>query len=87
MEIKVIKKYLAIVFIIFSLAFSFSNINFSQNQRHSIVYITGSDYYKDNATEGFLKKNEDVRRHIYTMLSIKVFLLNSIPEKIYLNSS
>ncbi|HQY20660.1 MAG TPA: hypothetical protein PK294_05720 [Ignavibacteria bacterium] len=87
MEIKVIKKYLAIVFILFSLAFSFSNINFSQSQRHSIVYITGSNDFKDNVTDGFLKKNEEKKRHIYTVLSIKVFLLNSISEKIYFNSS
>lgn len=87
MQIKVIKKYLAIVFIIFSLAFSFSNINFSQNQRHSIVYITESDNYRDNVTDGFLKKNEEMKRHICTVLSIKVFLLNSIQDKIYFNSS
>lgn len=82
-----IKKYFAVIFIVFSLAFSYSSINFPQNQRQLIVYITGSDYYKDSVTEGFLKKNEALKRHIYTVLSIKVFLLNSIPEKIYLNSS
>ncbi|MBS1516930.1 MAG: hypothetical protein JSS91_02475 [Bacteroidetes bacterium] len=78
-----IKKYIAAVFIVFSLTFSYSSVSFSADPKQAIVYIIGSE--NDSVTGSFLNQNKNRKDYILTSLSIKIFLINS--ETVYFNTS